>query len=65
MLSGLMTGLMIFSWFWIVRLPRMLVSVSDGIAVFEALAFSGIALVVGGALAGSDRRAAPPNAESG
>jgi len=50
-LAGLMTGLMIFSWFWIVHLPRMFTSVSDGIAVFEALAFSGIAFVVSGALA--------------
>ena len=49
--AGMMIGLMIFSWFWIVHLPRMLMSVSDGIAVFEALAFSGIALVVAGALA--------------
>jgi len=64
-LAGLMTGSMIFSWFWIVHVPRMLVSVSDGIAVFEALAFSGIALVVAGAGAKSDRRAAPPTAESG
>lgn len=47
-LAGLMAGLMIFSWFWIVHLPRTLVSVSDGIAVFEALAVSGIALVVAG-----------------
>jgi uncharacterized membrane protein len=52
-LAGLMTGLMIFSWFWIVHLPRMFTSVSDGIAVFEALGFSGIALVVAGALAKS------------
>jgi len=50
-LAGLMTGSMIFSWFWIVHLPRTFVSVSDGIAVFEALAFSGIAFVVAGALA--------------
>jgi uncharacterized membrane protein len=50
-LAGLMTGLMIFSWFWIVHLPRMFTSVSDGIAVFEALALSGIALVVAAALA--------------
>ena len=49
-LAGLMTGLMLFSWFWIVHLPRTFVSVSDGIALFEALAFSGIALVYAGAL---------------
>jgi len=47
--AGLMVGLMIFSWFWIVHLPRTFLSVSDGIALFEALAFSGIALVVAGA----------------
>jgi len=50
-LAGLLSGLMIFSWFWIVHLPRVHTSVSDGIALFEALAFSGIALVVSGALA--------------
>jgi uncharacterized membrane protein len=48
-LAGLMAGLMIFSWFWIVHVPRTFTSVSDGIAVFEALAFSGIGLVVAGA----------------
>lgn len=50
-LAALLTGLMIFSWFWIVHLPRIHASVSDGIAIFEALAFSGIALAVAGALA--------------
>jgi uncharacterized membrane protein len=50
-LAALLTGLMIFSWFWIVHLPRVRTSVSDGIAVFEALAFSGIALVLAGAVA--------------
>jgi hypothetical protein len=40
-LAGLMTGSMIFSWFWIVHLPRMFTSVSDGIAVFEALGVFG------------------------
>jgi uncharacterized membrane protein len=48
-IAGLLAGLMIFSWFWIVHLPRVRTSVSDGIALFEALAFSGIALVVSGA----------------
>jgi uncharacterized membrane protein len=57
-LAALLTGLMIFSWFWIVHLPRVRVSVSDGIAVFEALAFSGIALVIAGALAQRNRREA-------
>jgi uncharacterized membrane protein len=45
-LAGFLAGLMIFSWFWIVHLPRVRTSLSDGIAVFEALAVSGIALVV-------------------
>ena len=49
--AGLLIGLMIFSWFWIVHLPRVHMSVSDGIALFEALAVSGIALVVAGARA--------------
>jgi uncharacterized membrane protein len=49
-LAALMSGLMVFSWFWIVHLPRTLTSVSDGIAVFEALAVSGIALVIAGFL---------------
>jgi hypothetical protein len=37
---------MIFSWFWIVFNTASNVSVSDTIAVFEALAFSGIAFIV-------------------
>ena len=49
-IAALMTGLMLFSWLWIVHLPRTFVSVSDGIALFEALAFSGISFVVAGAL---------------
>ena len=55
-LAALLTGLMIFSWFWIVHLPRVRTSVSDGIAVFEALAFSGIAFVIAGALVQRNRR---------
>ena len=62
-LAGLMTGSMIFSWFWIVHLPRVRTSVSDGIAIFEALAFSGIALVVAGALAERSRAGARLHAE--
>jgi len=56
-LAALLTGLMIFSWVWIVHLPRIHVSVSDGIAVFEALAFSGFALAIAGALAERRREA--------
>jgi uncharacterized membrane protein len=62
-LAALLSGLMIFSWVWIVHLPRVRTSVSDGIAIFEALAFSGIALVVAGALAA--RRRAGADASSG
>jgi uncharacterized membrane protein len=50
-LAAVLSGSMIFSWFWIVHLPRAFTSVSDGIAVFESLAMSGIALVIAGALA--------------
>lgn len=46
--AALLSGLMVFSWFWIVHVPRSLSSVSDGIAVFEALAVSGIAFVLTG-----------------
>lgn len=44
--AALLSGLMVFCWFWIVHLPRVMVSVSDGIAIFEALAVSGIAFVL-------------------
>lgn len=44
--AALLSGLMVFSWFWIVHVPRTFGSVSDGIAVFEALAVSGIAFVL-------------------
>ena len=64
-LAALLTGLMIFSWFWIVHLPRVHTSVSDGIALFEALAFSGIALVVAGALAERRRAGARVDSEPG
>lgn len=46
-LAAYLSGSMIFSWFWIVHIPRTFASVSDGMAVFEALAFSGIAFVLG------------------
>ena len=46
--AALLSGLMVFSWFWIVHVPRAFLGVSDGIAVFEALAVSGIALVLAG-----------------
>jgi uncharacterized membrane protein len=47
-LAALLSGLMVFSWFWIVHIPRTFVGVSDSIAVFEALAVSGVALVLSG-----------------
>lgn len=49
-LAALLSGLMVFSWFWIIHIPRTLTSVTDGIAVFEALAVSGIAFVIAGFL---------------
>ncbi|MCI0708187.1 MAG: DoxX family membrane protein [Ignavibacteriae bacterium] len=48
--ASLLSGLMVFSWFWIVHIPRTFTSVSDGIAVFEALAVTGIAFVLAGYL---------------
>jgi uncharacterized membrane protein len=49
-LAALLSGLMVFSWVWIVHLPRALGDVTDKIAVFEALAVSGIAFVLAGYL---------------
>lgn len=49
-LAALLSGLMVFSWFWIIHIPRTLTSVSDGIAVFEALAVAGIAFTIAGFL---------------
>lgn len=49
-LAALLSGMMVFSWFWIVHLPRTFVGVSDSIAVFEALAVAGLAFVIAGAL---------------
>lgn len=48
--AALLSGLMVFSWVWIVHVPRAFVSMSDSIAVFEALAVSGIAFVIAGFL---------------
>lgn len=45
-LAAFLSGTMIFSWFWIVHLPRAVESLSDNIAVFEAFAFSGIAFIL-------------------
>ena len=48
--AAFLSGVMIFLWFWVVHIPRISVSVSDSIAVFEALAFSGVAFVIAGCL---------------
>jgi uncharacterized membrane protein len=49
-LAALLSGGMVFSWVWIVHVPRTFDSVSDGIALFEALAVSGLAFVIAGFL---------------
>ncbi|MEX0648015.1 MAG: hypothetical protein WEA56_02500 [Balneolaceae bacterium] len=48
--AALLSGIMVFSWFWIIHIPRTFFSTSDGIAVFEALAVSGICFVIAGFL---------------
>lgn len=45
-LAAICVGTMIFSWVWVVHLPRIHLGMSDQIAVFEALCFSGIALML-------------------
>jgi uncharacterized membrane protein len=66
-LAALASGLMVFSWVWIIHVPRIFVSVSDGIAVFEALAFSGLALLIAGSpwrQSGHETRAQAPRGGS-
>ena len=48
--AALLSGIMVFFWFWIIHIPRTFFSTSDGIAVFEALAVSGICFVIAGFL---------------
>lgn len=48
--AALFSGIMVFSWFWIIHIPRSFYGISDGIAVFEALAVSGIAIGIAGML---------------
>jgi uncharacterized membrane protein len=55
-LAAFWSGIMVFSWFWIVHIPRMTVGVSDQIAVFEALAVSGIAFLLSGLMASRTTR---------
>jgi len=47
-LAALWSGAMVFSWFWIVHIPRLHVGASDQIAVFEALAVAGLAFFLSG-----------------
>ena len=47
-LAALLSGCMVFSWFWIIHVPLTFRSVSDGIAVYEALAVAGIAWLLAG-----------------
>lgn len=58
-LAALLSGVMVFSWFWIIHVPRTFVSASDGIAVYEALAVSGIAFVIAGFLYGRESLRVP------
>jgi hypothetical protein len=64
-LAALLAGCMVFSWVFLVHIPRLGVAGgrSDEIAVFEALAFSGLAFVIAGSLRAAretaDTRTAP------
>ncbi len=49
-LAALLSGLMVFSWFWIVHLPRTFEGRSAALAIFEALAVAGIAFALAGYL---------------
>ncbi len=49
-LAALLSGLMVFSWFWIIHVPRTLLSESSAIAVFEALFTAGSLFVIAGFL---------------
>ena len=49
-LAAFWSGIMVFSWFWIVHIPRVGMGKSDQIAAFEALAVAGIALFLSGTL---------------
>ena len=48
-LAGGLSGLMMFLWVWLVHIPRALADLSNSnetTAVFEALAFSGVAFII-------------------
>lgn len=64
-LAALLVGIMVFSWFWIIHVPRTLQTVSDNMAVFEALAVSGIAFVIAGFLYRRERVSRAHAAPSG
>ena len=60
-IAALLSGLMIFLWFVVLHIPRAVAAGRDRnewTAVFEALAFSGIAFVLAGSM-GSRRNSAP------
>lgn len=63
--AALLSGVMVFSWFWIIHVPRTFVTVSDGIAVYEALAVSGIAFVIAGSLYSRESLRDPAPSEGG
>jgi uncharacterized membrane protein len=46
--AALFSGVMIFSWFFIVHVSREIARVADGIAVFEALGAAGVLFVIAG-----------------
>jgi uncharacterized membrane protein len=48
--AALLSGLMVFSWFFIVHVSRELAGQADGIAVFEALATAGVLFLLAGYL---------------
>jgi uncharacterized membrane protein len=47
-LAAFLVGLMVFSWFWIIHVPRTFLNVSSAVAVCEALFVSGFAFVLAG-----------------
>jgi uncharacterized membrane protein len=54
--AALLSGIMIFSWVILLHIPRAVADLHDAnemTAVFEALAFSGVAFIVAGASAGN------------
>jgi uncharacterized membrane protein len=59
-LAAFLSGCMVFSWFWIIHVPRTFASVSDSIAIFEALAVSGIAFVLAGSPYAPSPGSSPP-----